>query len=204
MALTPKQRRFVDEYLIDLNATQAAIRAKYSKNTANEQGARLLANVSVQAAIAERMKDREKRTEITQDKVLRELAKIGFSDIRKVVRWGETEVRMVEADDGDDLVPYHGLALVDSAEVDDDTAAAISEVSQGRDGLKVKFHDKKGALVEIARHLGMFTAKGHADLDLELKRLDIEKKRAELEQLRQGGSKDTADLLRQLIDGLPN
>ncbi|WAG76978.1 terminase small subunit [Metapseudomonas furukawaii] len=203
MALTPKQRRFVDEYLIDLCATQAAIRAKYSAKTAASQGERLLRNVEVQRAIARRMKDREQRTEITQDKVLRELAKIGFSDIRKVVRWGETEVRMVDADDGDDLIPYHGLALIDSTEVDDDTAAAIAEVSQGRDGLKVKLHDKKGALVEIARHLGMFTAKGHADLDLELKRLDIEKKRAELEQLRQGAGKDTADLLRRLIDGLP-
>lgn len=205
MALTPKQRRFVDEYLIDLCATQAAIRAKYSAKTAASQGERLLRNVEVQRAIARRMKDREQRTEITQDKVLRELAKIGFSDIRKVVRWGETMVRMVDAEEGEgeDLVPYHGLALIDSMEVDDDTAAAIAEVSQGRDGLKVKLHDKKGALVEIARHLGMFTAKGHADLDLELKRLDIEKKRAELEQLRQGAGKDTADLLRRLIDGLP-
>jgi phage terminase small subunit len=204
MALTPKQRRFVDEYLTDLNATQAAIRAGYSPKTAEVIGFENLRKPQIAEAVAERMKAREKRTEITQDRVLRELAKIGFSDIRKAVRWGETEVRMVDADDGEDLVPYHGLALIDSTEVDDDTAAAIAEVSQGRDGLKVKFHDKKGALVEIARHLGMFTAKGHADLDLELKRLEIEKKKAELEQLRQGGAKDTADLLRQLIDGLPN
>lgn len=184
MALTPKQRRFVDEYLIDLNATQAATRAKYSARTANEQGARLLANVSVQAAIQQRMKDREARTEITQDKVLRELAKIGFSDIRKIVKWGETEVRMVDAGEGDDMVPYHGLALVDSSEVDDDTAAAIAEVSQGREGLKVKLHDKKGALVEMGRHLGLFIPKGHADLDVELKRIEIENKRLANEKLR--------------------
>lgn len=183
MALTPKQRRFVDEYLIDLNATQAAIRAKYSKNTANEQGARLLANVSVQAAIAERMKAREKRTEITQDMVLRELAKIGFSDIRKAVKWGETELRVADSEEAD-VMPYHGLALVGSEDIDDDTAAAIAEVSEGREGLRVKFHDKKGALVEIARHLGMFTAKGHADLDLELKRIELAKKQAELDKLR--------------------
>jgi phage terminase small subunit len=70
MALTNKQRRFVSEYLVDLNATQAATRAGYSGKTANEQGARLLANVSVQAAIQESMKSREQRTEITQDYVL--------------------------------------------------------------------------------------------------------------------------------------
>lgn len=73
MALTPKQQRFVDEYLVDLNATQAAIRAKYSAKTANEQGARLLANASVQAAIAAALKARSERTRIDQDYVLRGL-----------------------------------------------------------------------------------------------------------------------------------
>lgn len=161
MALTPKQQRFVDEYLIDLNATQAAIRAGYSAKTAGQIGDENLKKPQIAAALSERMKARERRTEITQDMVLRELAKIGFSDIRKVVRWGETMVRMVDSDDEgpDDMVPYHGLALIDSTEVDDDTAAAIAEVSQGRDGLKVKLHDKKGALVDIGRHLGMFKDK---------------------------------------------
>lgn len=70
MELTPKQKRFVGEYLIDLNATQAAIRAGYSQKTANEQGARLLANASVQAAIGKATEQREKRTQITQDYVL--------------------------------------------------------------------------------------------------------------------------------------
>ncbi|VVN72959.1 hypothetical protein PS710_00555 [Pseudomonas fluorescens] len=97
--------------------------------------------------------------------VLRERAKIGFRDIRKVVRWGKTQVRMVDANDdgeGSDLVPYHGLALIDSAEVDDATATAIAEVSQSRYGLKVMLHDKKGALVDIGRHLGIFAPPGHA------------------------------------------
>lgn len=183
MALTPKQRRFVDEYLVDLNATQAAIRAKYSKKTARQIGEENLSKPDIQAAIATRMKAREARTEITQDKVLRELAKIGFSDIRKIVRWGETVVRVADDDSGD-LMPYHGLALVDSSEVDDDTAAAIAEVSQGKEGLKVKLHDKKGALVEMGRHLGLFIPKGHADLDVELKRIEIENKRLANDKLR--------------------
>jgi len=192
MALTAKQQRFVDEYLIDLNATQAAIRAGYSKKTAQVQSARLLSNVMVSAAVAKGMESRATRTGITQDMVLRELAKIGFSDIRKVVRWGETQLRMVGGDDdeGDVLVPYHGLALIDSNEIDDDTAGAIAEVSQGKDGLKVKLHDKKGALVDIGRHLGMFVPAGHADLDAELKRLEIEKKRAEIKRLQDGGGDD--------------
>ena len=71
--LTPKQQRFVDEYLIDLNATQAAIRAGYSPKTANEQGARLLVNVSISAAIKEAQQERQKRTLVTQDDVIRGL-----------------------------------------------------------------------------------------------------------------------------------
>ncbi len=201
--LTPKQKRFVDEYLVDLNATQAAIRAKYSAKTAASIGEENLRKPEIAEAIHQRMKDREKRTEITQDMVLRELAKIGFSDIRKAVKWGETELRVSEGEEGD-LMPYHGLALVGSDQIDDDTAAAIAEVSEGREGLKVKFHDKKGALVEIARHLGMFTAKGHAELDLEMKRIQIEKSKAELEQIkRTGGGTDASQLLRDLIEKLP-
>lgn len=153
--LTPKQARFIEEYLVDLNATQAAIRAGYSEKTAYSQGERLLRNVEVAQGIEAAQEARSKRTEITQDMVLRELAKIGFSDIRKAVKWGHTELRVSEDEEGD-VMPYHGLALIDSSEIDDDTAAAISEVSEGRDGLKVKFHDKKGALVDIGKHLGMF------------------------------------------------
>ncbi len=186
MALTAKQQRFVDEYLIDLNATQAAIRAGYSKKTASSQGERLLRNVEVRRYLQAQRQDLQGRTKITQEMVLKELVKIGFSDIRKVVRWGETMVRMADADDegAEDMVPYHGLALIDSTEIDDDTAAAIAEVSQGRDGLKVKLHDKKGALVDIGRHLGMFSAPGHADLDVELKRIEVENKRLANEKLR--------------------
>jgi len=79
--LTKKQKRFVDEYLIDLNATQAAIRAGYSEKTAYSTGQRLTKNAEIQSYIQERQESRQKRTEITQDKVLQELAKIAFADI---------------------------------------------------------------------------------------------------------------------------
>lgn len=156
MALTAKQRRFVEEYLVDLNATQAAIRAGYSEKTAGQIGDENLKKPQIAAAVQEAQAARSARTEITQDMVLRELAKIGFADIRKVVRWSNTELQTVEGDDGPMTVAYHGLMLTSADEIDDDTAAAISEISQGKEGLKVKFHDKKGALVDIGRHLGMF------------------------------------------------
>jgi phage terminase small subunit len=85
--LTAKQQRFVDEYLIDLNATQAAIRAGYSEKTANEQGARLLANVSVGQFIKQRMDDRSQRTEITQDMVLKHWWDIATADARKLIEY---------------------------------------------------------------------------------------------------------------------
>ena len=74
--LNEKQQRFADEYLIDLNATQAAIRAGYSKRTANEQGARLLANVSVQEYISKRMEEKEKDLIASQDEVLQTLTRV--------------------------------------------------------------------------------------------------------------------------------
>lgn len=154
--MTPKQQRFVAEYLIDLNATQAAIRAGYSTKRADAIGYENLRKPEIAKAIEEAQQKRAERTEITQDRVLKELAKIGFSDIRKVIKWGNTEVRMQD-EESSAMVEHHGIAIIDSSEIDDDTAAAISEVSQGKEGIKVKLHDKKGALVDIGRHLGMFT-----------------------------------------------
>lgn len=149
--LNQKQKRFADEYLIDLNATQAATRAGYSAKTANEQGARLLAHVSVQAYLSARMKMRESRTEITQDKVLREIARVAFSDPRKVMTWGT-----------------QGVQLRDSEELTDDEAAIISEVSSTASdhgiNLKLKTHDKLKALELLGRHLSMF--KDNLSIDL--------------------------------------
>lgn len=162
--LKDKQARFVEEYLIDLNATQAAIRAGYSEATAYSQGQRLLKNVEVEKALSEAMKKRSERTEITQDMVLRELAKIGFSDIRKVVKWySQANIAAIDDVEGeieDGSIRFavaNQVELVSSDDIDDDTAAAISEVSMtDKGGLKVKLHDKRAALVDVGRHLGMF------------------------------------------------
>ncbi|MFT8418466.1 MAG: terminase small subunit [Acetobacter sp.] len=149
--LTPKQARFVEEYLVDLNATQAALRAGYSPKTAREQASRLLSNVNVSEAISEAQKARSTRTEITQDRVLRELAKLGFGDIRDIF-----------SEDG---------SLLHPGNMDADAAARISSIevvvrpvpgSQGQEVehvAKIKAWDKLGALTQIGRHLGMFKDK---------------------------------------------
>ena len=85
MALTEKQQRFVDEYLIDLNATQAAIRAGYSVKTADKQGWQLLEKTRIAEAISEKMAERSRRTGVNQDRVVMELAKIAFVNAADVI-----------------------------------------------------------------------------------------------------------------------
>ncbi|WCA57781.1 terminase small subunit [Agrobacterium tumefaciens] len=163
--LTAKQRAFVREYLIDLNATQAAIRAGYSEKTAGQVGAENLKKPEIASAIDAAMKIRADRTDITADRVLRELAKIGFADIRKAIKWQGTLVTEEDNPDGGDTlviknVVTNNVTLVSSDEIDDETAAAISEISQNSTGgIKLKLHDKRAALVDIGKHLGMFTDK---------------------------------------------
>ncbi len=146
--MTPKRERFVDEYLVDLNATQAAIRAGYSAKTACSIGEEILRFPEVQARLTKRMQERAERTEITQDRVLKELGRLAFLDIRKAF------------DAAGNLKPVH--------ELDDETAAAIaglevSEITAGEVTIgnlkKIKLSDKKGALELIGRHLRMWNDK---------------------------------------------
>lgn len=163
--LTPKQRAFVREYLIDLNATQAAIRAGYSEKTARQIGEENLSKPDIAAAVETAMKNRAERTDITADRVLKELAKIGFADIRKAIKWQGTLVTEEDNPDGGDTltiknVVTNNVQLVSSEDIDDETAAAISEISQNTSGgIKLKLHDKRAALVDIGKHLGMFVDK---------------------------------------------
>lgn len=162
--LTAKQSRFVLEYLVDLNATQAANRAGYSAKTAEQQGHQLLKHPSVAAAVAKAQEKRAARTEITQDMVLKELAKIGFADMRKLLKWyghfSGLDVDEAEETGEVKISVANFVELFNSDDLDDDIAAAVAEVSQTRDGsLKVKLHDKQAALVNIGRHLGMFKDK---------------------------------------------
>ena len=146
--LTTRQLTFCDEYLIDLNATQAAIRAGYSGPHVRKTASDLLAKPDISDEIAKRMQDRERRTEITQDKVLSELAKIAFFDIRKIV---DASGRLLQI-----------------KELNDQTAGAIVSIDISKNGneefggneiLKLRFADKRAALVDIGKHLGMFKDK---------------------------------------------
>ena len=151
--LTPKQKRFVDEYLIDLNATQAAIRAGYSPKTANEQGARLLANVSIAQTIQKAMQDREQRTEITQDRVLQEYARLAFYDPRKLFQPDGTP-KPIEALDDDTAAALAGLEVREEFEGAGENRTFVGYTK------KYKLANKLGALDSLAKHLGMLDGKG--------------------------------------------
>lgn len=155
MKLTPKQMRFVDEWLIDFNGKQAAIRAGYSAKTAEATAARLLRNVKVQAEISRRQKDLQRRTEVTQDRVVKELARIAFADMTD---YAQVETRMIEKDDGTEA-SYQAVALKETAELSAEQRAALAGIKQGANGIEVKLHDKIKALELLGRHIGMFNDK---------------------------------------------
>jgi phage terminase small subunit len=165
MALTAKQERFVAEYLIDLNATQAAIRAGYSAKTAYSVGHENLKKPEIAKAIQEANSKRSERSEIAQDRVLQEFARIGFADIRKAVAWGRSPIDTEAEEANPNGLGVYPVELMPSSEVDDDTAAAISEVSLTQTGVKLKMHDKLSALEKLARHLGMLNGSGAGDDD---------------------------------------
>lgn len=142
--LTPKQKRFVDEYLIDLNATQAAIRAGYSKNTAAEQGARLLINVNISEEIQKRRVELQNKLEITQEKVLQELAAIAFAN--------GADFAKVEDDNTVKMIP--------TDELSSEKLPAIAGIKVNQYGVEVKLHDKVKALELLGKYLGTFEGNG--------------------------------------------
>lgn len=149
MALTPKQKRFVAEYLVDLNATAAAKRAGYSEKTACEQAARLLANVKVQTAVQEAKQARQERTEITQDMVLREMSKLAFFDIRKMFDKNGKPLD-ISALDADTAAALVGLDVQDVTDNDGNYIGFVK---------KYKMADKIRALELLGKHLGAWDSR---------------------------------------------
>lgn len=157
MDLSEKQKMFCEEYLVDFNATQAATRAGYSVKTANEQGSRLLANVSIQSHLAKLMAVRTKRVQISQDAVLKELEHIAFDDISNYLDF-RTEQQVVGTNDGKNVYDYRMIVdMKDSQSID---TRSVQEVSLDNKGtLKFKLYSKDEALTQLGRHLGMFQDK---------------------------------------------
>lgn len=139
--LTRKQQRFVEEYLIDLNATQAAIRAGYSAKTAGQGGGQLLKNIQIAAAIDAALAE---NPGVTRTRIVDELAKIAFAQPRDFFEWGPD-----------------GVTLVDCSELTPDQTVAVAEIAERHSkygkNISMKLSDKQAALEKLGRTLGMFT-----------------------------------------------
>lgn len=146
MALNDKQEIFCEEYAASLNATKAAIKAGYSEKTAYSQGHDLLKNPEIRERIQTFLDIRMEQTRVTQERVVRELARIAFGDPRDVMEWG-----------------WLGAELKNSADLTPDQAAMVAGVvekrSKGGVTLEVKFHDKLAALEKLGKYLNMFVDK---------------------------------------------
>lgn len=149
--LTNKQKKFIDEYLVDLNATQAAVRAGYSPDTAGSIGAENLKKPEIKSRIDKAMAERSRRTGINQDRVLQELARIGFAKITDVVDPETAEIRTDASDDD--------LACIQSIKIKPNEFGTEREV---------KLYDKKSALVDLGKHLGLFKDKVELTGDMDL------------------------------------
>lgn len=142
MALTAKQKQFIEEYLIDLNATQAAIRAGYSPDSARQSGSDNMNNPYISSRIDRAMAERSKRTGINQDRVLRELARIAFVNAADMI---DTKDATLKADASEDDTA--AIQSVKVKQMSGDTEMVEREI---------KLADKIKALELLGKHLGMY------------------------------------------------
>jgi phage terminase small subunit len=170
----PKHERFAQELAKGKSADASYVIAGYHEHRSNAAAMARKEHIVVRVAeLLERARSIEviateraiERLAISKERVLAELAKIGFSDIRKAVRWKSALVTEEDNPDGGEVlviktVVTNLVEIVPSDELDDATAAAISQVTQNiNGGVTVKLHDKRAALVDIGKHLGMFPTK---------------------------------------------
>ena len=174
--MTEKQKIFADEYLIDLNATRAyrvAYPSVKKDETAAAAAARMLRNVKVQEYISERMQERQQRTEVTQDMVVKELAAIAFARATDYV-----EIRSNGA--------CSTVVIKPTTDLSDQQVCAIAGIKEGANGIEIKLNDKEKALELLGRHLCMWNDK----LDIKTPAIDdsIKEMEAYFEQLKESGS----------------
>ena len=157
--LTKKNEAFCDEYLIDLNATQAAIRAGYSVESAGSIGSELLQKPEIRARIDKAMAERSRRTGINADRVLRELARVAFVDPSQVIDLNTAEVKPDAIKD--DLAAIAGMKVkyVPHKDFDEDGEPIIEQAIER----EVRLADKLKALELCGKHLGMFADKVKLD-----------------------------------------
>jgi phage terminase small subunit len=164
-----KQQRFVDEYMVDLNATAACVRAGYSPASATNRGSLLLDNANIRACIDRRMAEASRRTGVNADRVIRELARISFANPADAI-----------ADDG---------SISHDASEDDKAAIQSIKVktTTGKNGTtterEVRFYDKNKSLELLMRHAGMLIERKQVDVHKTIETMTSEQREQKIQEL---------------------
>ena len=153
--LTAKQSRFIDEYLLDLNASDAAIRAGYSPKTAAATGWENLRKPDIQIAVRERRQDIAQRNAVGADRVIEELCAIAFTKLSDIAPWDDRGPRLIPSDELENQVAaaVSSLKVKRRREVNGKGEDAVVWEVEERE---IKMHDKLGALDKLAKHLGLY------------------------------------------------
>ena len=152
--ITDRMKKFVDEYLVDFNATQAAIRAGYSPDTANEQGSQLLARPDIRELVAEGQKEVMERTQTFQDNAVDELKIVGFSDLADFLTVKDGGI--VEQKPFNELTKEQTKCIKKIKQTVRSSHSADGTILHQTAVIEIELHDKLKALELLGRHLGMF------------------------------------------------
>ena len=152
--ITDKMKRFINEYLVDFNATQAAIRAGYSESTAQEQSSQLLARPDIRALIAEGQKAIAERTQSFQDDAVSELKIVGFSDLADFLTVKDGGI--VEQKPFNELTKEQTKCIKKIKQTVRSSHSADGTILHQTAVIEIELHDKLKALELLGRHLGMF------------------------------------------------
>lgn len=145
------QEKFAIEYLRDFNAVQAAVRAGYSETTAHSNSHVMIEEPEIKELVAKHISKIAKRNDISAERVLKELARIAFANIREVAKWNGNKIMVKNSD-----------------ELTEDEVACISEIKETKDGVQVKFHDKAAALDKLGKYLKLFNDTVDVNLTINL------------------------------------
>ena len=178
--LTYKQQRFIEEYVIDGNATQAAIRAGYNEKTARFIGAENLTKPNIKLLIEQKRQEQTEKAGVTAEALIKELATIGYSRVTDYLKVDDYDVIVGYTNDSEGnpdmsrpiTKKIRGVEVFKTNDMPEDKRAAIAEIRQTKDGISLKLHDKIKAIELLGRNLGIFKDKLEVNGEVTIKKLE--------------------------------
>lgn len=170
--INDKQEAFCREYIVDFNGTKSAIRAGYSKKTAGAMAGRLLSLVKIQDRIRDLTKQREQRTNVTADRVVQQLARIAFMDVKDIVDWGTEEVKYLLRTETDEFgvktehFRTEHREFIRPKDPDEVDGTLIQTIKMGKYGFEIGIPDRMRAFEMLAKHLGVFDDRPQTTVDV--------------------------------------